>query len=182
MSRAVGIGGIRLRGRVTLVTTVLGLSGALAACTPGAYQLDIFREMHYQPSQRLQEPNRLAPPVGAVPISGRAPAIQFDQAGSLQNPYPATAQSREQAQRLFQVNCAVCHGKNADGDSAVAQRFKTAGAVPPVDFRSQRVRSRTDGELYWLISEGVGNMPPFGELLTDEQRWSLIQVIRNPGQ
>jgi mono/diheme cytochrome c family protein len=164
------------------LTTVAALAGALSACTPGAYSLDIFREMHYQPSQRLQEPNRLAPPAQSVPISGRAPAIEWNDASSLQNPYPATAQSREQAQRVFQVNCAVCHGKNADGTSAVADRFKTAGAVPPPDFRSQRVRSRADGELYWLISEGIGNMPPFGELLTDEQRWSLIQVIRNPGQ
>jgi len=170
---------VRVRARLA---AVIALAGVAAACTPGAYQIDLFRELHYQPYQRLQEPNRLAPPPGAVPINGRSPALSFEEASSLQSPVPATAQSREQAQRLFQVNCAVCHGQNADGKSPVAERFATAGVVPPVDFRSQRVRSRSDGQLYWIVTNGVGNMPPFGDLLTDDQRWMLVQVIRNPGQ
>jgi mono/diheme cytochrome c family protein len=95
---------------------------------------------------------------------------------------PQSAQNREQAQKLFQVNCAVCHGQAGDGKSLVSERFASAGVVPPVDFRSQRVRSRTDGQLYWLVTNGIGNMPAFHELLTDDQRWMLVQVIRNPGQ
>ena len=177
-----GEGAGRLLGRRARFAAILAIAAAVAACTPGAYQIDLFRELHYQPSQRLQEPNRLAPPVGAVPITGRSTALSFDEAAPLQNPIPATAQNREQAQKLFSVNCAVCHGPNADGKSPVADRFATAGVVPPVDFRSPRVRGRTDGQLYWIVTNGVGNMPPFGDLLTDDQRWMLVQVIRNPGQ
>ncbi len=61
----------------------------------------------------------------------------------------------------------------------MAERFTAASANPPVDFTSQRVRARTDGELFWLITNGIGNMPPFGDILTDNQRWQLVQVIRN---
>ncbi len=157
---------------------IIALAGAVAACTPGAYTFDIFREMHYQPSQRLQEPNRLAPPAGAVPLSGRSPVVTWDQAATLQNPVPANDQTRAQGQRLYQVNCGACHGQNADGKSEVSTRFANAGVVPPVDFRSDRARNRSDGQLYWLVTNGIGNMPPFGEILTDDQRWMIVQHIR----
>jgi mono/diheme cytochrome c family protein len=182
ITRALSSGGRLARRKHARLAAVLALAGAVTACTPGAYSLDLFREMHYQESQRLQEPNRLAPPPGAVPITGRSPSLTYDQARSATNPVPASAQSREQAKKLFEVNCAVCHGPNADGKSLVADRFAAAGVVPPVDFRSQRVRNRTDGELYWLVTNGIGNMPAFGDLLTDDQRWMLVQYIRNPGQ
>jgi mono/diheme cytochrome c family protein len=166
--------------RPAALVAAVALAGALSACTPGAYTFDIFREMHYQESQRLLEPNRLAPPAGAIPISGKSPAVSFEQAAALQNPVPATDQSRQQARQLFLTNCSACHGRNADGQSEVATRFAAAGAVPPPDFRSSRVQGHTDGQLYWLISNGISNMPPFGDLLTDEQRWTIVQYIRNP--
>lgn len=165
--------------RASLAAAAVGVGITLAACTPGAYSVDLFREMHFQPSQKLQEPNRLAPPVGAVPVSGRAPALTFDEATDLQNPVPANAQTLERAQNIFAVNCAACHGQNADGQSPVADRFSAAGAVPPVNFRDARARNRTDGQLYWILTNGVGNMPPFGDLLTDDQRWTLVRYIRN---
>ena len=56
------------------------------ACKPGAYPVDAFNEMHYQPSQRRLEPDRLAPPPDAVPITGAAPDYTFDEATGLQNP------------------------------------------------------------------------------------------------
>src|SRR5438105_10633863 len=108
----------RRRAAIKRPVAVLGLAamvGAFAACTPGAYTLDIFREMHYQPSQKHQEPNRLAPPAGAVPadprinplkestgisLAGRSPAITFEQAGPLTNPVPANDTTRTEGDRL----------------------------------------------------------------------------------
>jgi mono/diheme cytochrome c family protein len=49
---------------------------------------------------------------------------------------------------------------------------------PPADLTSSRVRSRTDGQLYWLITNGIGNMPNFADLLTDEERWAMVNVVR----
>jgi mono/diheme cytochrome c family protein len=106
--------------------------------------------------------------------------VSWDQASTLQSPVSSSAQTREQARKLYDVNCSACHGKTANGQSEVASRFSAAGAIPPPDFRSPRVTGRTDGQLYWLVTNGIGNMPPFGDLLTDEQRWMVVQFIRNP--
>jgi mono/diheme cytochrome c family protein len=153
-----------------------------AACNPGAYPVDLFPEMHYQPSQRRLEPQRLAPPPDAVPVTGARPRLTFEQATGLQNPVPRGPETLERARQVYQVNCAMCHGPKGDGQSVIAGYFKGAGMVPPVDFASDRVRARGDGQLYWIVANGLGNMPPFGRLLTEEELWTVVHFIREAQQ
>ena len=79
----------------------------------------------------------------------------------------------------FKTNCAICHGGTGNGQSFVQQRFTNAKIVAPADLTASRVRSRSDGELYWIINNGLGNMPPFRELLTEDQIWGLVRQIRD---
>ena len=160
---------------------VIGLGALLlAACTPtGAYPIDFFYEMHYQQSDRRLEPSRIPPPQGSVPITGGTPNYTWDQVTSLANPVPRNAQTHARAQQLFDVNCSMCHGQNADGNSYIAQQFTAAHQYPPVDLHSDRVVSRTDGQLYWIITNGEGNMPTFHNLLTDDDRWAMVDYIRD---
>ena len=162
--------------RLLVVLVVL-----LTACNPGPYPADVFPEMHYAPSQRRQEPSRRSPPSDAVPISGGRPAYTFDQASGLANPVPASAEALQQAGDLYRINCAMCHGQDGHGQGPVARYFAEAGVVPPVDFASDRVHGRTDGQLYWIVGNGLGGMPAFGRLLTDEQLWLLVHAIRAAG-
>jgi mono/diheme cytochrome c family protein len=84
----------------------------------------------------------------------------------------------EQAQRVFQTNCAACHGQDGRGQGPIAQYFVQARQEPPADLTGARVRGRNDGQLYWLITNGIGNMPNFGNLLSDDERWAMVNVIR----
>ncbi|MBI4213863.1 MAG: cytochrome c [Chloroflexi bacterium] len=160
-------------------TATLGSSTLfLAACTPGAYSFDFFREMHYQQSTRMMEPRRVPPPSDSVPRTGARPHITFSEARDLQNPIRRTDENVRAAADLFKVNCAMCHGAAGDGKSLIADRFAAQRTVPPADLASSRVRNRTDGELNWMITNGLGGMPPFRDLLTDEQVWSLVLQTR----
>jgi mono/diheme cytochrome c family protein len=96
----------------------------------------------------------------------------------VQNPVARTPQDVERAHAMYRVNCVACHGQNGDGQGIVASYFTSVGFVPPVAFTSGRVRSRSDGQLYWLITYGVGNMPAFKDLLDDEDVWRLVLAIR----
>jgi mono/diheme cytochrome c family protein len=159
-------------------TAALAALGLVTSCTPGAYPLDFFNEMHYQPSQRREEPQRLAPPPDAVPVTGARTPFNFEQASFVQNPVARTPQDVERGHAVYRVNCVACHGQNGDGQGMVASYFISAGFVPPVAFTSDRVRSRSDGQLYWLITYGVGNMPAFKDLLDDQDVWRLVLAIR----
>jgi mono/diheme cytochrome c family protein len=37
---------------------------------------------------------------------------------------------------------------------------------------------RTDGELFWMITEGHKPMPAFRGTMTEEQRWHLVDYVR----
>lgn len=158
-------------GVAALVTTV--------ACYPGAYPIDIFIEMHYQPSQRRLEPNRLAAPADSVPMSGRAPVHTIAEARDLASPLQRDQAGTARAQRLYATNCALCHGADGRGKSVTGEHFARSKIVtPPVDLAGERVSQRTDGELYWFISNGIGAMPHFRSLLTEQERWLLVDFIR----
>jgi hypothetical protein len=147
----------------------------VVACGPTTYPADVFPEMHYQPANRRLEPPRESPPEGAVPVTGSTPQMSFDDAGSLRNPVAASPSTLQHASALARVNCAACHGGAGDGQGPVAGYFSP---VRPVDFRSDRVRNRTDGELFWIIANGLGNMPAFRALLSEQDLWTVVLYVR----
>jgi mono/diheme cytochrome c family protein len=156
--------------RLLVLATLL-----IAACGPTTYPADVFPEMHYQPSSRPLQPPREAPPEDAVPVNGSTPHWSFDEATSLTNPVSSAPLTLDRAQQLARVNCAACHGSDGRGNGPVAQYFSP---VKPVDFASERVRNRTDGQLFWLIGNGIGNMPAFRDLLSERDLWTLVLYVR----
>jgi mono/diheme cytochrome c family protein len=165
--------------RRLLASAVLA-SLSLVACNPGQYPVDIFPEMHYQPNHRRLQPQRLYPAPDAVPVTGARPRYTFAQTRNLANPVQRGGDTTRQAQQLYAINCATCHGQTGRGDGPVAKYFRDdpTSPVPPADFTSDRVTSRSDGELYWLVANGEGNMPAFGDELTERELWMAVTAIR----
>ena len=52
--------------------------------------------------------------------------------------------------------------------------------LPPVTTDDQ-VQVQTDGALYWKITNGRGSMVSYGNILTEDQRWMLVNYIRALG-
>ena len=78
--------------------------------------------------------------------------------------------------RRYHSDCHVCHGPNGDGKGERAERL----SVAPADFGdSHAMGLHTDGELFWMITEGHKPMPAFRGTLTDEQRWHLVDYVRS---
>nr|WP_283949736.1 cytochrome c [Limobrevibacterium gyesilva] len=82
--------------------------------------------------------------------------------------------------RLFERNCAVCHGASGHGDGPAAR----ASPVPPADLTAEHLWAHTDGELFWYLSHGIDRpdgsqtMPGFAGRLSSEARWQLIDFLR----
>jgi mono/diheme cytochrome c family protein len=111
-------------------------------------------------------------------VTGSTPRLSFDDASSLSNPVPNSADALAHARDLARVNCSACHGAEGHGDGPVAGYFSP---VHPVDFRSDRVRNRTDGQLFWIIANGIGNMPAFRDLLSEQDLWTVVRFVRLAG-
>ncbi|MBI3979145.1 MAG: cytochrome c [Chloroflexi bacterium] len=152
----------------------------LAACVPGQYPIEVFPDLHYQPSQRRLEPTRGYPPARSVPISGRAAEIGPAEMAMLTSPITRTAEVVGRGAALYAVNCSFCHGPLGHGDGAVGDAFRNAG-TQVANLTAPDRQAKSDGVLYRSITNGLGVMPPFRNLLTDEERWSLVAYVRELG-
>lgn len=91
------------------------------------------------------------------------------------NPIPVNADSLAAGKKVYAANCLACHGiaGKGDGPAAVALNPK------PRNLSDPKTASESDGELFWKITEGRKPMPSYEKLLSDPQRWQVINYIRS---
>jgi mono/diheme cytochrome c family protein len=96
-------------------------------------------------------------------------------AASLKNPIEATPLAIAEARDHFADHCATCHANNGDDKTQI-----NAGLYPPApDMRQPATQDLSDGELFYLIKNGVRftGMPGWGG--SDEDNWKLVLFIRH---
>jgi mono/diheme cytochrome c family protein len=157
----------KMRGRKYLVGLIL-LVGVMAAmgCSQGAYPLDIFYEMHYQQSFKVNEPPRLSVPESAV--------AWF--------PPPQSTSFGNDAAHLYQVNCSMCHGATGRGDGPVLQKMMdTYGYTPavPADLTDPVVQAMNVTGIQGFMSAGIIVMPNFSKVLTPEEINMVAEYVVN---
>jgi len=92
------------------------------------------------------------------------------------NPLQPTDENLERGIQLYSSQCAMCHGVKGAGDGGLAGTLKIA--MPDLQDPA-RQKLRTDGELFYILTQGHGRMPAEGERLPEEYRWSMILAIRS---
>lgn len=97
-----------------------------------------------------------------------------ESASSLKSPFTITADVELKGQQLYMLYCWQCHGESGFGDGAAGSSLDQK----PASFHDRRVRKQPDGALFWKMSTGKGIMPAFKDVLSGEERWSLVAYIR----
>ena len=95
-------------------------------------------------------------------------------ASSLKSPFTITPDIELKGQQLYMLYCWSCHGKTGRGDGAAGHSLDQK----PANFRDKRIKKEPDGALFWKMSTGKGTMPAFKEVLSEEERWSIVSYIR----
>ncbi len=99
-------------------------------------------------------------------------------ARAARNPVTNSPENLRDARLHFADHCAVCHGNDGSGDSMMGK-----GLYPkPPDLRSAETQKLSDGELFWIIENGVRftGMPAFGgDQGHQEDSWKLVLFIRH---
>ena len=94
----------------------------------------------------------------------------------MKNPVPNTPDSRNRGQGLYQGKCAPCHGIRGDGKGEIGRGLEP----PPPNFADRHMmKEMTDGEIFWKITTGKGQMPSYQKGLTEKERWDLVNYIRS---
>ena len=92
------------------------------------------------------------------------------------NPVQPTPEGLAEVRKLFGYNCAMCHGKSGDGKGDLAADMK----LDLHDWRdASSIEKMTDGELFWIISNGKGKMPGEGDRSPEKTRWNFVNLVRS---
>jgi mono/diheme cytochrome c family protein len=70
--------------------------------------------------------------------------------------------------------CVLCHGIYGKGNGEAGLSLEKK----PANFLALNVINQTDGAIFWKITHGNPPMAPYEGLLSEEQRWKLVNYIR----
>ena len=109
-----------------------------------------------------------------------APAPIPADAAAKKNPVKPTAEGIAGARKLYGYHCAMCHGKDGDGKGDLSEQMK----LNLRDWRDAGTISKyTDGELFYIITNGRGKMEGGeGDRTKEEMRWNLVNLVHSFAQ
>jgi len=180
------------RSRPVLGALVLGslvaVSGCARGCTSSRPPIHINPSMDDQPKVRPQTASAFfyngaamrEPVPGTVPIGG----LQEDGAfftgkgadGQFVATIPGTVDEAllERGRQRYAIYCQPCHDARGDGRGILYQRAN----VPTATFHQEKILKYADGQIFDVITNGVGLMPSYRWPIPPADRWAIIAHVR----
>jgi len=153
-------------------SAVVGLSLFALACIC-AVAAWVYLTISAKGFSARSQPTRLEAKVAEF---ARAMAMPSS-AKTMKNSVPASAEVLAEGRAHYADHCAVCHGNNGSGRTMFG-----AGLYPkPPDLRASYTQNKSDGELFYVIENGIrlSGMPAFGGKDTADASWKLVDFIRH---
>jgi mono/diheme cytochrome c family protein len=100
-------------------------------------------------------------------------------AKTARNPVSVAPEVMGRARAHFADHCATCHANDGSGETAIGRNLYPKAP----DMRKQATQSLSDGEIFWIIKNGVrlSGMPAWGADTKEDDRvtWELVHFIRH---
>ena len=103
-------------------------------------------------------------------------SVGYNLSAQVKDPLPPnTPEQMKEAERLYNINCGICHGAKMDAQGPLA----TGGKVPAVaNLTLAQYVAMPEGTMFHSITYGKGNMGSYASQLSREQRWMVIQYVK----
>ena len=88
------------------------------------------------------------------------------------SPFSFDESLRSRGEKLYSVNCMSCHGTPGKGNYLKL-------VPPPGDPATEKIQRNNDGEIFYKVSTGRGQMPSFKNVLSATDIWNLISFLRS---
>jgi len=97
------------------------------------------------------------------------------------NPLPALdAVKLKEAERLYLVNCGICHGTSLDGNGPLYKGGEGPFSAAPANLASgPKYVNMPEGQMFYSVTYGKGQMGSYASQLSTTQRWMVIHYIKS---
>ena len=107
-------------------------------------------------------------------------AHRHPEAEKVKNPVAADATSLAAGQKLYEKNCASCHGATGKGDGKMGAELNPKPSdLTDADWK----HGSSDGEIFKVLAEGVKNTPmrTYKSKMTEHEMWDVVNYVRSLG-
>ena len=177
--------------RLAALAALLAAAGGCRGCTSSRPPIHLNPNMDHQPKYRAQAASdffadgaTMRRPVEGTVARGALAADEdpalwrgVDAAGQplAASPVAAGEALLERGRERYGIYCAACHGDNGRGRGVL---FERAGVASGDLIDDPRIRGLSDGELFGVITRGVGLMPGYAYQVPPADRWAIIARVR----
>ncbi|MDQ2752245.1 MAG: cytochrome c [Bacteroidota bacterium] len=100
---------------------------------------------------------------------------------AIQNPFSSpSAADLHEAERLFLINCAICHGPALDGNGPLYKGGQGPFPAKPAQLVGDaKYEAMPAGQMFYSVAYGKNLMGSYASQLTRQQRWMIISYIKS---
>jgi mono/diheme cytochrome c family protein len=199
---------IRMK-KILIITGVVAAGLVMVSCnrdgnrgTGRAYMPDMFYSRAYETYAGLDTSkftNKAAElgegkiyytsmPVGGTVARGDMPAyaykndsIGYAQSASVKSPLDSSMTiNMKEAERLYLVNCGICHGTKLDGNGPLYKDGAGPYAAKPATLVGDaKYEAMPEGTMFHSVTYGKNAMGSYASQLSTRQRWEVIAYIKS---
>jgi len=170
------------------LTSAVAVAGCARGCTSGRPPIHLNPSMDDQPKVLSQtastfffDGSSMRQPIpGTVPIGGlKEDAAFFTGKGAdgqfvAKIPVNTDEAFLERGRQRYVIYCQPCHDARGDGKGILFQR----GNVPTASFHEDKILKYPDGQIFDIMTNGMGLMPAYRWPIPSSDRWAIIAYIR----
>ncbi|MFT3826027.1 MAG: cytochrome c [Chitinophagaceae bacterium] len=101
---------------------------------------------------------------------------------TIANPLPALDSVQKiEAERLYLINCGICHGAALDGSGPLKKRpdgSEGPYGAQPANLVGGNYLHMPEGQMFYSVTYGKNLMGSYASQLTTTQRWQIIHYIK----
>ena len=173
---------------LVLAWCLLGLLGCTRGSTSSRPPIHPNPNMDMQPKYRAQAASAffydgatMRPPVEGTVARGELFEdtvfyTGLDEAGEFatQNPLSIDDAILARGEERYNIYCLPCHGGRGNGKGVLWERAQIAAA----DLREARLIEQSDGQMFDVITNGLGLMSGYKYPIPPRDRWAIIAFVR----
>jgi mono/diheme cytochrome c family protein len=97
---------------------------------------------------------------------------------AVKNPLKTDSIDLIEAERLYLVNCGICHGAKLDGNGPLWKDGNGPYPAAPKNFMADDMKKMAEGTMFHSVTYGKGQMGSYASQLNTAQRWMVIHYIK----
>ena len=93
---------------------------------------------------------------------------------------PLTSMDTVEAERLYLVNCGICHGPKLDGNGPLYKGGDGPFPAKPATLvGDKKYESMPEGQMFYSVTYGKNKMGSYASQINTKQRWMVIAYIKS---